>query len=473
MTLEKNNTALKKIYIKTYGCQMNVYDSQRMLDILAPLGYETTQDPQEADLAILNTCHIREKAEQKVYSDLGRLRDHRNERLSKTQKDTIIAVGGCVAQAEGAEIMRQAPFVDLVFGPQTYHRLPELIARATRSKQAKEGFQAGKGLGVLDVDFPTESKFDTLPQTTQIQFAPFLTVQEGCDKFCTYCVVPYTRGVEYSRPVADILTEARHLVDRGAKEITLLGQNVNAYHGLAPLAHSHGGSKEWGLGRLIHALAEINGLERIRYITSHPSDMQQELIDAHRDIPQLMPYLHLPIQAGSNKVLDAMNRKHTRESYLEIIQRLRAARPDIALSSDFIVGFPDESDQDFEDTLDVVRQVRYAQAYSFKYSIRPGTPAGLMERQIPEEVKAERLAILQALLNEHQADFNKSTVGKIVPVLIERKGRDKDQFMGRSPYMQSVLVEATERTIGKIVDVKILEGHSNSITGEIVTTSDA
>lgn len=469
MTLEHKNTTQKKLYMKTYGCQMNVYDSQRMVDILAPLGYEITQDPQEADLAILNTCHIREKAEQKVYSDLGRLRDHRDERISKTSKDTIIAVGGCVAQAEGAEIMRQAPFVDMVFGPQTYHRLPELIARATRAKQAKMGFQAGKGLGVLDVDFPIESKFDVLPQTHQNSYAPFLTVQEGCDKFCTYCVVPYTRGAEYSRPAADILAEAQHLAQRGAREITLLGQNVNAYHGLAPAVHSHGKSNEWGLGRLIHALAEIDGLDRIRYITSHPSDMEQELIDAHRDIPQLMPYLHLPIQAGSNKVLDAMNRKHTKESYVEIIERLRQARPDIALSSDFIVGFPGETDQDFEDTLNVVKQVRYAQAYSFKYSIRPGTPAGLMECQIPEEVKAERLTILQALLNEHQTDFNKQTIGKILPVLIERKGREKNQYMGRSPYMQSVLVEATDRTIGQIVDVKILDGHSNSITGEIVT----
>lgn len=470
-SLVPQNLPPKKLYIKTYGCQMNVYDSERMVDILAPLGYELTQDPEEADLAIINTCHIREKAEQKMYSDLGRLRDHREEREKKTKKETIIAVGGCVAQAEGAEIMRQAPYVDLVFGPQTYHRLPELIARATRAQEAKKlsetpGFSP-KGLGVLDIDFPAEAKFDTLPQTNQNRYAAFLTVQEGCDKFCTYCVVPYTRGAEFSRPVADVLKEAQHLVNQGACEITLLGQNVNAYHGVAPISHSHGVS-EWGLARLVQELAEISGLHRIRYITSHPSDMTQELIDAHRDIPQLMPYLHLPIQAGSNRVLEAMNRKHTRESYLEIMRKLREARPDIALSSDFIVGFPEESDKDFEDTLDVVRQVRYAQAYSFKYSIRPGTPAGLMERQIPEEIKSERLAILQALLNEHQRDFNKQTVGKTLPVLIERKGRHEDQYMGRSPYMQSVLVTGEEKNLGQIVDVKIIDGHANSIVGEIL-----
>ncbi|WP_032113092.1 tRNA (N6-isopentenyl adenosine(37)-C2)-methylthiotransferase MiaB [Candidatus Paracaedibacter symbiosus] len=453
----------KKLYIKTYGCQMNVYDSERMADILSPLGYELTSSPEEADLAILNTCHIREKAEQKMYSDLGRLKDHRKNQDGK-KEPMIIAVGGCVAQAEGAEIMRQAPFVDMVFGPQTYHRLPEMIARATRAADKK----TGKGRGVVETDFPMESKFDALPQTEISRAAAFLTVQEGCDKFCSYCVVPYTRGAEFSRPVREILEEARHLVQLGTKEITLLGQNVNAYHGEAL-----NGSGEWGLGRLARELGEIQGLERIRYITSHPSDMTEELIEAHRDVPQLMPYLHLPIQAGSNRVLEAMNRKHTRESYLAIMERLREARPDIALASDFIVGFPGETDAEFRETLDIVEKVRYAQAYSFKYSIRPGTPAGVMENQVPEAVKAERLQELQALLNQHQHEFNTQTINKTVRVLLERKGRLEGQLMGRSPYMQSVAVFAPERLLGQIVDVEIKEAHPNSIAGTILTTEIA
>lgn len=450
----------KKLYIKTYGCQMNVYDSERMTDILSPLGYELTSTPEDADLAILNTCHIREKAEQKMYSDLGRLKDHRKNQGEK-KEPMIIAVGGCVAQAEGAEIMRQAPFVDMVFGPQTYHRLPEMIARAARASDKK----IGKGRGIIDTDFPMESKFDALPQTEISRAAAFLTVQEGCDKFCSYCVVPYTRGAEFSRPVQEILDEAKHLAKLGTKEITLLGQNVNAYHGVNPT-----GTGEWGLGRLARELGEIKGIERIRYITSHPSDMTEELIEAHRDVPQLMPYLHLPIQAGSNKVLDAMNRKHTRESYLRIIDRLREARPDIALASDFIVGFPGETDADFKETLDIAEKVRYAQAYSFKYSIRPGTPAGLMENQIPEAIKAERLQELQNLLNHHQHEFNKQTVSKVVRVLLERRGRLDGQLIGRSPYMQSVTVFAPERLLGQIVDVEIKEAHPNSIAGLILTT---
>ncbi len=473
-TMTQSTTKVpQKLYINTYGCQMNVYDSDRMVDILTPLGYETTENPEDADLAILNTCHIREKAEQKVYSDLGRLRDHREDRIKSQNKDTIIVVSGCVAQAEGAEIMRQAPFVDLVLGPQTYHRLPELIARAARAKALKDptsaNHNARSGQGIVDIDFPLESKFDEIPQTTRSQSSAFLTVQEGCDKFCTYCVVPYTRGAEFSRPVEAIIKEARHLVNQGAKEITLLGQNVNAYHGVGPAVSMPGSQKEWGLGRLIESLAEIKGLERIRYITSHPSDMSDELINAHRDIPQLMPYLHLPVQAGSNRILEAMNRKHTRESYLEVLARLREVRPDIALSSDFIVGFPGESEKDFEDTLDLVRKVRYAQAYSFKYRIRPGTPAGFMELQIPEEVKAQRLAVLQALLNEHQQAFNLETVGKTLPILLERKGRQSGQLFGRSPYMQSVIVEGNERLLGQLVDVHIKAGHANSIVGEIKT----
>lgn len=453
---------MQKLFIKTYGCQMNVYDSERIADILFPLGYALTDNPDEADLAILNTCHIREKAEQKMYSDLGRLRDRRDERRQDSQ-DMIIAVGGCVAQAEGAEIMRQAPYVDIVFGPQAYHRLPEMIARAKRSKDVKEG-KTGKGVGIVDTDFPHESKFDLLPQTAVSRAASFLTIQEGCDKFCTYCVVPYTRGAEFSRSVKEILDEAKHLAQLGTKEITLLGQNVNAYHG-APVS----GDKEWSLARLIREIAEVNGIERIRYMTSHPSDMSQDLIDAHRDVPQLMPYLHLPVQAGSNRVLEAMNRKHTRESYLDILEKLREARPDIALSSDFIVGFPGESDQDFEQTLDIVRQVRYAQAYSFKYSIRPGTPAGLMELQIPEEVKSERLQALQSVLNEHQLDFNKASENKIMKILIERKGRQDGQLNGRSPYMQSVTLDGNARLLGQVVDVHIESGHANGVRGSVVT----
>jgi tRNA-2-methylthio-N6-dimethylallyladenosine synthase len=453
---------MQKLFIKTYGCQMNVYDSERMADILTPMGYTLTETPEDADLAILNTCHIREKAEQKMYSDLGRLRDRRDERR-QDNNDMIIAVGGCVAQAEGAEIMRNAPYVDIVFGPQAYHRLPEMVARAKRTKDMKEG-KTGKGVGVIDTDFPAESKFDTLPNTEVSRAASFLTIQEGCDKFCTYCVVPYTRGAEFSRPAKEVIDEARHLAKMGTKEITLLGQNVNAYHG-APLI----GDKDWNLARLIREVAEIDGIERIRYTTSHPSDMDQELIDAHRDVPQLMPYLHLPVQAGSNRVLEGMNRKHTRESYLEILERLRVARPDIALSSDFIVGFPGESDKDFEQTLDLVKQVRYAQAYSFMYSIRPGTPAGLMELQIPDEVKSERLQQLQAVLNEHQFDFNKACVGQKMRMLIERKGRHENQLSGRSPYMQSVTMEGNERLIGQIVDVVVESGHANGIRARILT----
>lgn len=464
----------KKLYIKTYGCQMNVYDSQRMADILSPLGYEATESPEDADLAILNTCHIREKAEQKVYSDLGRLRDHRLTQHKKTDKDMIIAVGGCVAQAEGAEILRQAPYVDMVFGPQTYHRLPELIARATRARALKDQDPSyrGPGRGIVDIDFPAESKFDEIPQATHSPAAAFLTIQEGCDKFCTYCVVPYTRGAEFSRPAEEILKEAKHLASLGTKEIILLGQNVNAYHGIAPTASIAGTPQsEWGLAQLIEKVAQIEGISRIRYITSHPSDMTDDLIHAHRDIPQLMPYLHLPVQAGSNRVLEAMNRKHTRESYYDIIAQLREGKPDLALSSDFIVGFPGESDKDFQETVDLVNDIKYAQAYSFKYSIRPGTPGALMENQIPEDVKTERLAILQECIAKHQQEFNEKTVGKTLPILLESKGKKSGQIFGRSPYMQSVLVEGNDRLIGQLVDVEINAGHANSIRGSIVTVS--
>lgn len=444
---------------------MNVYDSERMADILHPLGYVLAEAPDDADMVILNTCHIREKAEQKVFSDLGRFRDKRELRRALGE-DTVIAVGGCVAQAEGAEIMRQAPYVDMVFGPQTYHRLPEMVARATRASQIKRNPGQKKGLGIIDVDFPVESKFDHLPQTAQSRLSAYLSVQEGCDKFCTFCVVPYTRGAEYSRPVEEILTEAKNLLSLGTKEITLLGQNVNAYHGEAP-PNSSKSTKDWGLGRLIRELADI-GVERIRYTTSHPRDMDQDLIDAHRDVPALMPFLHLPVQSGSDLVLEAMNRKHTTRRYLEIVGQLRNARPDIGLSSDFIVGFPGETDDDFERTLNLIREVVYAQSYSFKYSIRPGTPAGLMAQQIPEAIKAERLQRLQELLNEQQVSFNQKTVGTVQSVLLDRKGKEKGQLIGRSPYMQSVVVSGPDRLFGQVVDVRVDLANQNSVAGSVI-----
>lgn len=441
----------KKLYIKSYGCQMNVYDSDRMADILKPLGYVLSSTPETADLVILNTCHIREKADEKVYSDLGRILPYKDEKM-------VLAVAGCMAQAEGAEIMHRAPYVDLVFGPQTYHRLPEMIARAQRSQDKTPG----AGRGILDVDFPIESKFDFLPQERgNLGTSAFLTIQEGCDKFCTFCVVPYTRGAEFSRPVQEIITEARNLVDQGVKEITLLGQNVNAYHGLLE-------SQECGLGDLMGHLSALKGLERLRYMTSHPRDMDEGLMIAHRDIPQVMPFLHLPVQSGSNRVLEAMNRKHTREHYLSIIEKLRAFRPDIALSSDFIVGFPGEMDQDFEETLDLVTQVGFTQAYTFKYSPRLGTPGALMENQVPEEVKADRLLRLQELLNQQQQGFNESHVGKILPILFDRIGKREDQFLGKTPYMQSVHVTSNISLLGKCVDVRIEKASANSLTGTLM-----
>ncbi|RMD61241.1 MAG: tRNA (N6-isopentenyl adenosine(37)-C2)-methylthiotransferase MiaB, partial [Alphaproteobacteria bacterium] len=379
----------KKLYIRTYGCQMNVYDSARMADVLAPLGYVPASDPDEADLVILNTCHIREKAAEKVYSELGRLRALKEAR-ARAGGRMVVAVAGCVAQAEGAEILRRAPQVDLVFGPQTYHRLPELVARAARATG-----------GVLDTDFPVESKFDHLPQAAAPQGpAAFLSVQEGCDKFCTFCVVPYTRGAEQSRPVAAVIAEAERLVAAGAREITLLGQNVNAYHGIGP------DGRPWGLGRLIRRLAEIEGLMRLRYTTSHPRDVDDELIAAHEAEPKLMPYLHLPVQSGSDRILEAMNRRHGADDYRRTVARLRAARPDLALSSDFIVGFPGETDSDFAATLHLVADIGFAQAYSFKYSARPGTPAAALPGQVPDEVKAARLAMLQEVLDDQQTAFN-------------------------------------------------------------------
>jgi tRNA-2-methylthio-N6-dimethylallyladenosine synthase len=446
----------KTLFIKTYGCQMNLYDSARMADVLAPLGYRQVDRPEGADLIILNTCHIREKAAEKVYSELGRLRALKTGRTA-TGGRRLLAVAGCVAQAEGEEMLRRAPQVDLVFGPQTYHRLPELLARVERARP---------GQGVLDTDFPVESKFDSLPEEGAPQGpAAYLTVQEGCDKFCSFCVVPYTRGAESSRPVLEILAEAERLVERGALEITLLGQNVNAYHGEGP------DGAVWGLGRLLRRLAAIAGLERLRYTTSHPRDMDQELIAAHGEEPKLMPYLHLPVQSGSDRILAAMNRRHRADDYRRLVERLRKTRPDLALSSDFIVGFPGESDRDFAETLRLVTDIGYAQAYSFKFSARPGTPGAALEGQLPEAVKAERLAMLQTLLNEQQLAFNRASVGRRMAVLFEQAGRRPGQLVGRSPYMQSVHVEAPKRLLGQVLDCVIEAGHPNSLAGRILTDS--
>ena len=442
----------KKLFIKTYGCQMNVYDSDRMTDVLAPLGYTATGSAEGADMVILNTCHIREKASEKVFSELGRLRMMKERARDQEGREVAIAVAGCVAQAEGEEITRRAPWVDIVVGPQTYHRLPELVSR----------IDPGARRRAVDTEFPEEVKFDQLPgEHAPRGPAAFLSVQEGCDKFCAFCVVPYTRGAEYSRPAAGILEEARRLVASGTCELTLLGQNVNAYHGEAP------DGSVWSLARLIRELAEIDGLARIRYTTSHPLDMEDDLIAAHRDVPSLMPYLHLPVQSGSDRVLDAMNRRHTHDVYLRILDRLREARPDIAFSGDFIVGFPGESDRDFADTLALVDKVGYASAYSFKYSPRPGTPAAASEEQVPEAVKSERLEALQQLLNAQQFAFNKATEGQVMDVLIERRGGRDGQVGGRSPYMQSVNVEAGEELVGRIVSCRIVEAKQNSIIGAV------
>ena len=452
----------KKLYIKTYGCQMNVYDSARMADVLAPLGYVAADAPEGADMVILNTCHIREKAAEKVYSELGRLRALKQARAEAGGRMTI-AVAGCVAQAEGEEILRRAPQVDLVFGPQTYHRLPELIARAARKQ--------GAG-GVLDIEFPVESKFDHLPEAAAPQgVSAFLSVQEGCDKFCTFCVVPYTRGAEHSRSVAEIVAEAERLVAGGAREITLLGQNVNAYHGAAPRAVSPGSARAetWGLGRLIRRLAEVEGLARLRYTTSHPRDLDDELIAAHAEVPELMPHLHLPVQSGSDRILEAMNRGHGAADYRRKVARLRAARPDLALSSDFIVGFPGETDLDFADTLALVTETGFAQAYSFKFSARPGTPAAAMDGQVPEPVKAERLAMLQALLEAQQAAFNQAQAGRVLPVLLEARGRKPGQLTGRSPYMQAVHLSAPAHHLGQVVAAHIETARANSLSARLWT----
>jgi tRNA-2-methylthio-N6-dimethylallyladenosine synthase len=444
----------RKVFVKTYGCQMNVYDSQRMADALAADGYAPTQAIEDADLVLLNTCHIREKAAEKVYSELGRIRQLKAER-NAAGLEMVIGVAGCVAQAEGREIIARAPVVDLVIGPQTYHRLPEAVRKVRRGEK------------VVETDYAIEDKFEHLPQPKAAEVArrgvtAFLTVQEGCDKFCTFCVVPYTRGSEVSRPVAQIVAEAERLASAGVREVTLLGQNVNAWRAEGP------DGRGWGLGRLLFRLAEIPGLARLRYTTSHPRDMDDELIDAHRDLPELMPYLHLPIQSGSDRILKAMNRRHTAADYLKLADRIRAARPDIALSGDFIVGFPGESDADFEDTLRVVREVGYAQAFSFKYSPRPGTPGAEMKGHLPEDVKDERLQRLQALLAEQQHVFAVGLIGSTLSTLIEKPGRQPGQKVGRSPWLQPVIVDETAGRIGDIVDVRITRTGFSSLFGEPV-----
>lgn len=440
-------TAPKKLFVKTYGCQMNVYDSERMVEALGESGYVETDTPEGADMILLNTCHIREKAAEKVYSELGRLKA-----LKLDNPDLKIGVAGCVAQAEGREIMRRQPAVDLVVGPQSYHRLPELEARAQTGKKA------------IDTDFPEEDKFEKLKSRPKAKRAPaaFLTVQEGCDKFCAFCVVPYTRGAEVSRPVDRILQEARELVERGVREITLLGQNVNAYHGTG---HD---DTEWSLARLIWALDKVDGLERIRFTTSHPNDMTDDLIEAHGTCSKLMPYLHLPVQAGSDKILKRMNRSHTRESYMRLIERIREARPDILLSGDFIVGFPEETEEDFEATLDLIRTVRFGQAYSFKYSTRPGTPAAERD-QLPEDIKTERLHRLQNLLAQQQKSIQDEMVGKTVNVLLEREGRFAGQMVGKSEYLHAVHVNTETAKVGDICQVRITQSNRNSLNGDLIS----
>lgn len=444
---------------------MNFYDSGRTADLLSPLGYEIIASPNDADISILNTCHIREKAEQKMYSDLGRLLIHKNKRKEDGQ-DMIIAVGGCVGQAEGAEIIKQAPYVSMVFGPQTYHRLPEMIAQLHRKE---DQINEPQKRGIIDTEFPLETKFDHLPTPTATTASAFVSIQEGCDKFCHFCVVPYTRGAEYSRPVSLIIDEIKHLVDQGVKEITLLGQNVNAYHGQAP-AVSSCGEKEWDLGHLIFEIAKIKEIQRIRYTTSHPLDMHQSLYEAHRDVDALMPFLHLPVQSGSDTILSAMNRKHTQKEYLQIIEKLRFYQPQMAFSSDFIVGYPNESDADFKATLNLIQEVGYAQAYSFKYSPRPGTPASVMDAQVPEALKDERLQALQGLLCAYQLKFNKTFEGKIVPILFEKAGKKENQMLGKSPYLQSVhVLDGGAHLVKNIVPVRIVEAFQNSLRADIVT----
>jgi len=430
---------------------MNVYDSGRMADVLAPLGYAPVAAPDDADMVILNTCHIRDRAAEKVFSELGRLRVLKQARAVVGER-MILAVAGCVAQAEGAEILARAPFVDIVLGPQTYHRLPEMVARVARA-----------GGAVIETEFPAEDKFDFLPEASAPRgLSAFLTIQEGCDKFCSFCVVPYTRGAEASRPAAAVLVEARRLATQGAREIVLLGQNVNAWHGAAP----DGGT--WGLARLLREMADIPGVQRLRYTTSHPRDVDDDLITAHRELPTLMPFLHLPVQSGSDRILAAMNRKHTADDYLRLIDRLRAARPDLALSSDFIVGHPGETEPDFEATMALIRAVDFAQAFSFKYSPRPGTPAAGAPAQVPEDEKDRRLYALQALLREQQARFNAGCVGLTLNVLLTGPGRHPGQVVGRAPFLQPVHLTGPATLIGQEIPVQIVAAHTNSLSATLL-----
>ncbi len=451
MTGTPDEKPMKGLFIRTYGCQMNVYDSERIRDVLKPLGYAPVESPEAADLVVVNTCHIREKATEKVYSELGQLK-----RMKEASGGRMtIAVAGCVAQAEGEELIRRQPAVDLVLGPQAYHKLPEMIARASRAIGDR-----------LETDFDTIEKFDALPKTREADGpAAFVSVQEGCDKFCTFCVVPYTRGAEISRRVDHIVTEVRSLASQGVREITLLGQNVNGFHGAAPAPD---GGEDWTLDQLCRHLSKIGGIDRIRYTTSHPRDMQPGLIAAHGDTPAMMPFLHLPVQSGSDRILKAMNRGHTADQYRAIIADVRMARPDIAIASDFIVGFPGETDADFGATMQLVRDIGFAIAYSFKYSSRPGTPAADMQGQVPEGVKDARLQTLQALLRAQQSAFNAAQIGRTLPILVTGKGRNPGQMHGRSPYLQAVHFDGPESLTGRIVDVKVRSASLNSLTGELI-----
>ena len=440
----------KKYFIKTFGCQMNVYDSSRIADMLQKEGYEEAKKQEDADLVLFNTCHIREKAAEKLFSDLGRARAIADERTADGKR-TIIGVAGCVVQAEDEQIIKRAPFVDFAVGPLMYHKIPQILHEVAQKKEHS---------GIVNTEFPADSKFDFLPENKAQGACSYLAVQEGCNNFCTYCVVPYTRGAEYSRPVADVLKEARRLIDTGTIELNLLGQNVNSYHG------EDENGKERNLAYLLRRVAELDGLKRLRYTTSYPADVDDDLIACHHDLSVLMPYLHLPIQSGSDKILKAMNRRHNSGNYLRIVEKLHKANPELRMSSDFIVGFPGETDDDFQATLDIVNEVKYIQAFSFKYSRRAGTPAAVMDNQIEEKVKKERLDILQTLLFSYQEAFNKSCVGKVMPVLLEQKGRHKGQLIGRTPYMQNLHIETNGDNINKIIEVEVTDATTNSLSGK-------
>ena len=445
---------MKKLFIKTHGCQMNFYDSEKMVDLLKPHGYQIDESPEDADIIVINTCHIREKAVEKTYSELGRIRDQVNLRKEKTGKKSIVAVAGCVAQAQGKEIMKRSPWVDIVVGPQSYQNLPELIAKVDPLTKNNH----------INIEFPTVPKFDHLKSiVTERGPSAFLTIQEGCDKFCAFCVVPYTRGAEYSRPIKSILDEAKELIDNGVKEITLLGQNVNAWHA------EWTDKNVWGLGRLIKELSKIKELEFIRYTTSHPLDMDLELIEAHRDVSKLMPYLHLPIQSGSDNILRLMNRKHTVKEYIKVIEKVRHYNPNIALSGDFIVGFPGETDKDHQATLDLIKEIKYSQAYSFKYSIRPGTPAAISLNQVDESYKKSRLEEVQNILRNQQFEFNKQSINSTLKILVLKNGKKSNQYLGRSQYNQSVYFNCNEKNIiGSTVNINVTQAFQNSLTGNII-----